>query len=104
MDALVKHNEQLPAKFGHYEPVMKEIDDRLQSFLIKTYGSALSGGAGFAEIVGLIELGHGMITDARDFREKKIQSLAAQLKELKFKSRQELVKPKDEGGSTAVRN
>lgn len=60
---------RLPSNYAQYEIVIKEIDDRLQSFLIKTYSSALSGPS-IDNIMGVIGLGHGILTDARDFREK----------------------------------
>ena len=94
LNAYLKNKDDLPAKFAHYKPLIDEIDGRLQVLLIKTYSGALAG-ASLEEITGAVELVHTVITDARDFREKKIQSVTALLKDLHLKDLIDLVKPKE---------
>jgi hypothetical protein len=74
-----------------YKSAINEIDGLLEGFLIKTYSSALSG-ASIEEITGIVALGHSLITDARDFRQKKVESITGTLKELKLTSLVDLLK------------
>src|SRR6185295_7992472 len=82
IDAYVKTKASISGVYSTYEEMIKEIDDNLQALLIKTFKD-VRGGIGLDEITGVIEQVRGVITDARDFREKKIQSLTGLLKELK---------------------
>jgi len=94
LNSYLKTGKGLKSKFGYYEPLIEEIDGLNQALMIKTYASTL-GGTSLEEITGIITLGHDIITDARDFREKKIQSLTTLLKDLHLLSLAELVKPKE---------
>jgi hypothetical protein len=83
----------LPAKMKAYEKSLEEIEGRLETFMLKTYSSMLAGPT-IEEILGAVELTHGIITDARDFREKKVVNLSGQLKELKLMPLKELTEEK----------
>jgi hypothetical protein len=83
----------LPPKMKAYEKSLEEIEGRLETFMLKTYSSMLAGPT-IEEIVGAVELTHGIITDARDFREKKVANLSGQLKELKLMPLKELTEEK----------
>lgn len=87
--------KSLPSTYIEYENLIKEIDDRLQTFMIRKFLGAELAGASIEEITGIIELGHGVITDARDFREKKIQSVTGLIKELKIVNISELMKSEE---------
>ncbi len=42
--------------------------------------------------MGMVGLGHGILTDARDFREKKIKLITGMINELKLENLDNLVK------------
>jgi hypothetical protein len=87
-------NEKLNGDLVKYGNLIKQIDNNLTDFLSIDFGPGKAI-ATIAEITGVLELGHTAITDARDFREKKIQSITALMKELKLSTIAEL-KPEEE--------
>lgn len=84
---------KLPTKMIAYENSLEEIEGGVIAFTLKTY-SNLFAGPSIEEILGIVELTHGIITDARDFREKQVSKLSSQLKELKLSSLKDLTEEK----------
>ncbi|UPT69954.1 MAG: hypothetical protein M0D53_12540 [Flavobacterium sp. JAD_PAG50586_2] len=98
LDNYLKNGEKLPEQFSHYSKLIERIDGQLQAFLIRKYkdGGPLAG-ASIEEITGVASEVREIITSARDFREKKIQSIYGIIKELKLAAITELIKPKEKG-------
>jgi hypothetical protein len=90
-------NNTVPDKFSGYLKLLEEIDGATESFMIKSYSSMLAGPS-LADITGVAELVHTAITDARDFREKKIQSTITILEKTRLEKLKDLTeeKKKDE--------
>lgn len=86
--------EKLPTKFLPYGKLLIDIDGKLETFMLKTYSSALAGPT-LTELTGVVTLGHGIITDARDFREKKISNTIILIKDLKLSSLKDLTEKKE---------
>lgn len=90
MNKLIKGDiDSLPKNMQAYKKVLEEIEGRIETFLLKSY-SSMAAGPSIEDVLGIIELTHGIITDSRDFREKKVANLSNQLKELKLKALKEL--------------
>ena len=89
----IKSGVELPSKYAAYGILLKQIEDDLLVLEVKTYGGKL-GGVGLDQIMGVAELGRGIITDARDGRQKKIELLTGLLKESKLEKLADLL----EGG------
>lgn len=90
MNKLIKGDiDSLPKNMQAYKKVLEEIEGRIETFLLKSY-SSMAAGPSIEDVLGIIELTHGIITDSRDFREKKVANLSTQLKELKLKALKEL--------------
>lgn len=81
----LKEGKSLPSQYGYYSNLLTNLDGVLETFLMMHYGSAAAG-ASLEEYTGIAGAIVGIITSDRDFREKKIQSITALLKELKLKS------------------
>lgn len=94
MNSYIKAGTRLPSGYTGYEDLIKEIDGALEILQIKTYKST-QGGFSLVDITGVVELVHGIITDARDAREKKVASLTGILKDLKLVKLGDLVKPEE---------
>jgi hypothetical protein len=94
INSYLKTNGKLDSDLVKYGDLIKQIDDNLTEFLSIDFGPGKAI-ATIDEITGVLELGHTAITDARDFREKKIQSITALMKELKLSTIAEL-KPDEE--------
>jgi len=86
----------LPEKFSQYSILLEQIDGQLEALLMRKYND---GGIQSAElitaIVGIVTEIREITTSARDFREKKIQSISGIIKELKLSPISELIKPKE---------
>lgn len=80
---------ELPQKMKPYEELISEIDGIMESLMLKTY-SSMAGGPSIDEILGIVELTHGIISDVRDFREKKVSNIVGLLKDTKLNSAKEL--------------
>lgn len=98
---LIEYDPQKPDaskiadRYGQYQPLLDEIDGRLETFMMRTYSSALAG-ASLADFTGVAELTHTIISGARDFREKKVQSMTTLLKELKLEKLKDLTSTKED--------
>lgn len=86
--------KELPKDLLAYKILLEEIDGQMESFLLRTYSSMLAGPE-LGDIVGGIELVHTAITDARDFREKKVQSIIGVLGNLKLEKVKDLTEKKE---------
>jgi len=86
--------QELHHSLSGYKSLIKEIDSQIESFLGSTYSSSLAGPE-FGDIVGGIELVHTAITDARNFREKKVQSMIGILGNLKLEKVKDLTEKKE---------
>ncbi|WP_241311653.1 hypothetical protein [Chryseobacterium arthrosphaerae] len=85
--------KKLPEDYSAYETSINSIDGLLSVFLVQKYNDGgIQSSALIEAILGVVELGHTIITDARDFREKKIQSIVGITKELKLAKISELIK------------
>lgn len=84
--------DPLPEKHKAYKVLLEEIDALHAAFMLKTYSSAQ--GLLLADAISAAELAHTIITDARDFREKKIQSLLLILEKMKLQNVKDLTEPK----------
>lgn len=74
LDKYVKGEvKEMPEKYSAYEDLLIGLDGLVETFLMKTYSSMQ--GASIDEFIGALELVHTIVTDVRDFREKKIQCL-----------------------------
>lgn len=93
LNAYIKSGKELPSKFSVYKDFVDDIDGIHESLMISTYGGKL-GGAGLEEITGVFEQVSGAVIAARDFREKKIQSIVGLLKELRIQKISDLLEPK----------
>lgn len=96
LDKYLKYKTPLPNKFKPYGILIDQIDSQLTSFSIKKFNGGTLAGPGIEAIMGVITEGREIVTSARDFREKKIQSLTALIKELKLIELSELSKPKED--------
>ncbi len=96
LDKYLKYKTPLPDKFKHYGILIDQIDGQLTSFSIKKFNGGTLAGPGLEAIMGVITEGREIITSARDFREKKIQSLSSLIKELKLVELSELSESKNE--------
>ena len=85
----------LPGHLSNYSDLIKEIDGRLVTFMSETYYDEKAE-ISVDEITGVAELVHGVIIDARDFREKKVANLCLLLKDLKLQSLVDLTESKEE--------
>ena len=84
----------LSGKLNAYKRLLDEIDERFWIFITGSETKFLAD-VGMGDILDAVELGHTIITDARDFREKKVSNLITQLKDLKLQSLKDLTEPKD---------
>lgn len=75
---------ELPDKYKGYIQTINSLDILLNNFMKSDYSEPAFKGFTFDNFLGSAELIHGILTDARDFREKKVQSLSALIKELKL--------------------
>jgi dsRNA-specific ribonuclease len=66
-------SKDIPSKYSAYKTLLTELDAQTETFKMRTYSSL--AGMSFEQILGALELVHTAITDARDFREKKVQSI-----------------------------
>ncbi len=87
-----KGNTHFPKRFMSYKDFIDDINKKEIDFLLNTYSSTKAIPL-IDEILGIVELTHGIITDARDFREKKVTNLISQIKDLKLKSLKDLIEP-----------
>jgi hypothetical protein len=87
-------SKDLPENLKVYKTLIDEIDGQLIALEIKTYAST-QGGPGVEEIVAIATLGNDIVAGARDFREKKIQSITGLLKEIRLKLLSDIIKPVD---------
>lgn len=95
LDKFLKSEEELPEKFKVYGELLIQIESQFTSFIIKKYGGGALSGPGLDEITGIVSEGREIVTSARDFREKKIQSINSILKELRLTNLSEIIKPKE---------
>lgn len=84
--------KKLPEKYQEYGNLIEKIDNQLEALLFRKYSGGTMSADLISAITGIVELGHTAITDARDFREKKIQSIVSITKELKFVNLSDLIK------------
>lgn len=77
-----------------YQNVLVTIDKMVIAFSEKDFSSKAAIPP-LEEIVGALELVHATITDARDFREKKISNIITLLKDLKLQSVKDLTEEKE---------
>lgn len=85
LDKFIKGEiKDVPTKYEAYKTLLAELDTLSETFLLKTYSSI--AGASLEEITGALELAHTLITDTRDFREKKIQSIIQIVKMTRLES------------------
>ncbi|UTN06146.1 hypothetical protein L0669_09560 [Flavobacterium bizetiae] len=96
LNKYLKNQKPVPEKFSQYQVLLEQIDGQLQALLIRSYkdGGTLSAEL-ITAIVGIITEIREITTSARDFREKKIQSISGIIKELKLSPIAELIKPKE---------
>ncbi|MEI9955274.1 MAG: hypothetical protein WDM90_02975 [Ferruginibacter sp.] len=94
INRFLKTDKPLSHRYAFYQEIIAHVDTLTPRFLFAEYGSLLSGPS-LADITGVAEQGIALVTAARDFREKKIQSITALLKELKLQGLGDLIKPKD---------
>ena len=96
LNKYLKNQKPVPEKFSQYQVLLEQIDGQLEALLMRDYKD---GGIQSAElitaIVGIITEIREITTSARDFREKKIQSISGIIKELKLSPIAELIKPKE---------
>lgn len=96
LNKYLKNQKSVPEKFSQYQVLLEQIDGQLEALLMRDYKD---GGKQSAElitaIVGIITEIREITTSARDFREKKIQSISGIIKELKLSPIAELIKPKE---------
>ena len=96
LNKYLKYQKPLPEKFSQYSILLEQIDGQLEALLMRKYND---GGIQSAElitaIVGIVTEIREITTSARDFREKKIQSISGIIKELKLSPIYELIKPKE---------
>lgn len=96
LNKYLKNQKPISEKFSQYQVLLEQIDGQLEALLIRDYKD---GGIQSAElitaIVGVITEIREITTSARDFREKKIQSISGIIKELKLSPIAELIKPKE---------
>lgn len=91
---IIKGEEyDLPEKLLPYKPLIGEIDTNFLKFSTNYYGSMLAV-PGLTEIIGVIGLVNTVATGARDFREKKVQSLTGLMKTVKLTPIADLIKEK----------
>lgn len=83
----------IPERLKPYKDLLEEISGQHESFLLKSYSSAQ--GLLLADVISAAELVHTAVTSARDFREKKIQSLLLVLEKMKLEKVTDLTKPKE---------
>lgn len=86
--------KELPNDLLSYKLLIEEIDGQIESFLLRTYSSMLAG-AEIGDIISGVELVHTAIKDARDFREKKVQSIIKVLESLKMDKVKDLTEKKE---------
>lgn len=94
LDNYLNYKTPMPKKFAHYQLLLDQIDGQLTAFLIKKYQGGALAGPSIEEITGIVSEGREIITSARDFREKKIQSLHTLVKDLRLVNLAEIVSPK----------
>jgi len=80
--------KDVPSKYVAYKTLLTEVNTLTETFMLKTYSSM--AGASLEEITGALELVHTAITDARDFREKKIQSIIQIVEKTRLESVKDL--------------
>lgn len=83
----------LPENLAVYKTLLDEIDDQMETFMLKTYSSMLAGPA-LSDIISGVELVHTVVTDIRDFREKKVQATIGILTNLKLEKVKDLTENK----------
>jgi hypothetical protein len=85
--------KELPENLSKYKELLVEIDGQIESFMMRTYSSMMAGPE-FSDILSGVELVHKAITDARDFREKKVQSIIGIITNLKLEKIKDLTENK----------
>ncbi len=85
--------KELPENLSNYKELLVEIDGQIESFMMRTYSSMLAGPE-LSDILSGVELVHTVITDARDFREKKVQSIIGIITNLKLEKIKDLTEKK----------
>lgn len=95
LDKFLKHGEELPEKYKEYGILLGQIDSKFTTFMMRKYGGGTLSGPGLDVITGIVSEGREIVTSARDFREKKIQSINSILKELRLTNLSEIIKPKE---------
>jgi hypothetical protein len=84
---------ELPKRLKPYHDLLEEIDGLVLTFTLRTYSSAL-GGPSIEDILGAVELTHGIIADIRDSRQKKVASIASEIKTLRLETIKNLTEDK----------
>jgi hypothetical protein len=84
----LKKGEVMTAKYGYYQTMISEADAAFVE-LMKLNSRGVKDFA-LKDIFGIITGAFNMITNARDFREKKIQSIIGLMKELRLKEIKDL--------------
>jgi hypothetical protein len=85
--------KELPENLSKYKELLEEIDGQIESFMMRTFSSMMAGPE-FSDILSGVELVHTAITDARDFREKKVQSIIGIITNLKLEKIKDLTENK----------
>lgn len=85
----------LPKKLNRYKALFEEIDANYEALTMVRFGS-MNASASLEEITGAVGLVHTIITDMRDFREKKVANIIKLLETLKMQSIKNVLEPKKE--------
>lgn len=95
LDKYLQDQKALPKKYKHYELLLNQIDSQLTALLVRKYTGGALAGPGLDIITGMVTEVREITTSARDFREKKIQSIHSLMKELKMTTLSEIKKSKE---------
>lgn len=91
----LKYGTALPKKYDHYALLLEQIDGQLEALRLRKYTGGTLSGPSLEEFTGVVSEVREIVTSARDFREKKIQSLLGLLKALTLSPLSDLIKPKE---------
>ena len=84
----------LTGRLEPYSDLLKIIDDYYNTFMSSSLKGNPIAAIGIDDALGAIELVHGIITDARDAREKKVQAIISVLEKLKLEKIKDLTEEK----------
>jgi len=90
--------ENLPSELIAYQKAFESIDDMYLSFILFSFKEDSPGfmAPSIEEILGVAAWTSGLITSARDFRQKKVSNICLQIQELRFSSIKDLTKEEED--------